>query len=330
MKKLALILLSILILTGCGRSEESQVVFDDSYYTIASPFKRAVGNFSLSSFDREEVSSMLMQLSMEHFRTNNSLYQEGQYLTTEELRDLLSTDKLNKVEDIEVDGIIISPKFITAIYEQNYLSLNGDLKGISLAIILNPRQSYRGGNNLLYKNISEEIVLQYGKDKVTELLEYMYSKEELEDIQIMVALFLENYRIKGSFKYSGITTNTDIEFENINYHYQFLDSRYVINNDFANYNNFKAIRDAATEFINLHMVGYGLYKDDELVRVKLIVTTPFLNKPELLYLSNIISSNLNFTANVMIRGYIRNNNRTNALIISEALTRDVKVYLLEE
>lgn len=321
----------ILLLSGCGKKEDDQTVFDASYYTIATPYKKGVGSYSLSSYDKEEVESMLMELSMEYFKTNNSHYQEGQYLEITELKELLSTDKLNNFNDIEVDNVTISPKFITAIYEQNYLAVNGNLKGISLALVLNPNQSYDSENSTLYKRIDEETVLKQSLKKASELLEYLRSKAELKDVRIMMALYLENNSLPGTYKYIGVTTNNSIKFDHVDYHYEYLDGKYVVDNDVKNYNNFKSLKDITSEFTNTYMTGYGLYKGSNLVKIKLVVNTEYLNRSQLLYLSNNIGLNLGpFSANVGIKTYIKSNNKSKVLIIREQMSNEVKIYLLEE
>ena len=183
------------MLVGCNKQEDKvEINYDNTYYQVATPYKESIGSYSIGDYDKEEVESMLMKLSTEYFKTNNSLYQEGQYLTSEEIKQLV-TD-YNNTEEIKVDDVTIKPSYITTIYEQNYLATNNVLKGISFAIVVDNKQYY--DNN--YKIIDEKIVLDYALSKVNSLISYVRSKEELKKVDIVVGIYLEN-DYKGSFKY---------------------------------------------------------------------------------------------------------------------------------
>ena len=104
MKKLFLILLILLV--GCNKQENKiEINYDNTYYQVATPYKESIGSYSIRDYDKEEVESMLMKLSTEYFKTNNSLYQEGQYLTSDEIKNLVN--QFNETEEIEVDDVKI-------------------------------------------------------------------------------------------------------------------------------------------------------------------------------------------------------------------------------
>ena len=194
MKKLVLFLFVCLFITGCGgESQSTKINIDNSYYQVATPYLAAVGSYSIREYNKEEVDKMLMMLSSEYFKINNSLYQEGQYLTTEELKNLII--QYNTTDEFVVDDVKINPSYITAIYEQNYLATNNVLKGISLAIVVDNVQQY--GQNQ-YKEIDDNIVLDYALAKARELNEYMRTKEELKNINIVIGIYLED-DFKGSW-----------------------------------------------------------------------------------------------------------------------------------
>ena len=73
MKKIVILFL-ILFLIGCGK-DEVKVSYDDNYYKIASPYKEALGSYSIKSYDKINVESMLMKISTNYVKVNNSLYQ---------------------------------------------------------------------------------------------------------------------------------------------------------------------------------------------------------------------------------------------------------------
>jgi len=326
MKKIIYLLLCLFIFTGCEKKENIDITYDDTYYKIATPYKEAVGSYSISSYDKNEVESMLMNLSSNYFKTNNSLYEQGQYLDSEEIKTLIN--QFNETESITVDKALIKPKYIISIYEQNYLTTNNNLKGISLALVVSNKQYYN--ENKSYKIIDEEIVLEYAKEKANELIKYMYEQKKLKDTRIIVGIYLQsNNTLKGSFKYIGENNKDNIELKHVNYNYQFLDSNYIMNNDSNTYNNILAIKQSLNNYTTLYLNPIGLYKDNKLVRVDLNFTKSYFSNIDILTISEIIKNNLNsFDSSIQVNVYFRSNNNIKAHIIKN--NNKVETYILED
>ncbi len=322
MKKMFLILL--LILVGCEKKEDiMSVSYDDSYYQVATPYKENVGSYSIRDYDKEEVEMMLSNLSTQYFKTNNSLYQEGQFLTSEEIKNLLK--KYNQTDKIEVDGVEFVPSYITTIYEQNYLSTNNVLKGISLAIVVDNKQYYDDNK---YKIIDEKIVLDYALSKTNDLVNYIRNKEELKNVNIVLGIYLED-DFKGSFKYFGATTSDKIKLEFVNYNYQILESNYTINNDNKTYNNIIAIKNSLSEY-NVYLNAYGLYQDKTLNEVKIVINKNYFKRSEILNMINIITNNINNFNNSNIKVYFENENKIKAFLNKNRDETKIETYILEE
>ncbi len=298
------LLILLMMLTGCGE-KQVDIVYDDTYYQVAKPYKSSVGSYSIASYDKQEVETMLMNLSTNYFKTNNSFYQEGQYLTKDEIKKLVTN--FNAIDSIQIDGMMVEPKYIISIYEQDYLLYNGNLKGISLAIVVNNKQYY--GNS--YKIIDENIVLDYAKEKAKDLVYYMHNKEGLKDARIVIGIYLENNDyLKGSFKYIGENGNLNY----VNYNYQALDSSYIMRNDINTYNAVMAIKQSLNDYNTLYLNPIGLYKGNELVKVDLTINKSFLTTGEVLTLSNIIGNNLYAFGDVSVNVYFKSNNQTKAYV----------------
>jgi len=344
MKKYVICFLCLFLLTGCNNKNtvtKIDINFDNDYYQIYTPYKKGLGNNYivnnvLNNYDIDEVENALMMISSKFFKTNNSYYQEGQYLTEKELKTLLSNDSLNKVSNIKIDDIDIEPTYITSIYEQNYLASNGNLKGISLAIVLNPYQAYKNSyGNYSYKTVDEKILVDFGKEVASQLLKYMHEKESLKDVRILVGLYFQkspNSMLPGTFKYVGISHKDVINLERIDYQYQYLNSKYVLENDINSSNAYSNIEQAIKEiFPTSYMSAIGLYQDKVLKDVEININSNHFNKSQLLYLSQMLSEKISgsFDNAVNIRVLISANNKTLTLIRKESNTSKCDIYMMK-
>ncbi len=117
MKKIILII-AIFILVGCSEEQiKTAYKFDDSLYKINTPYKKAINNYSEKSYNKENVEKMLFKIANSYFKTNVYTFEEGQYLTTDEIKMLLDNISEN----------------IIAVHEQNYIS--GTNTGILISLI---------------------------------------------------------------------------------------------------------------------------------------------------------------------------------------------------
>ena len=313
--KRTLFLIVVLLLTGCGKEEE-KILYDDEYYKIATPYKEAVGNYSIESYDKINVESMLISVSKNYFNVDDSLYQSGQFLTSKEIKDLINN--YNETESITIDNVLINPKYLISIYEQNYLDLNNELKGVSIALVLSDKQYYTNTN---YKKIDSNIVLEYGIEKAKLLVKYLREKTDKE---IVIALYLND-----GIKYIGSTKKDNIKFDYINYNVQILDSNYILNNDTNNYNNYIKIKKALEYDSNIYISGKGLYKNDYLESVNIIVTKSHFKNEEILNIFNLIVENINFDIDKEIKVYLKSNNQTRAFLNKKRNELKVESYILE-
>lgn len=313
MKKV-LVLLICLLLVGCNKDEEKSFIsqFDDTYYQVYEPYVKAIGNYSLESYDKETVENGLMNLSMQYFKTNNSYYQEGQYLAKDDLIYLLSQDVLNKNDN--------KYNYIKAILEQNYVSSNGTLKGVSLAIVLDQIQYTKVDGKTKKVVIKENDLIKHTQMVVNELVKFV--RDKIGDERIMIAVFLDDV-----FIYSGITSDDKIELKKLNYHYESLDNNYVIKNDTKNYNQYLVLYDKVSDY-NTYISTKAFYDGNTLNNLTIDINTSYLTKPQLLNLASTVSKNIDFSSYTKV--YIKNNNQIKAFLIKEANTLEVKIYLMED
>lgn len=318
MKKIIIFLSILLIVTGCGKKEHTNQV-DTSYifdtYQVAEPYKdpiskNYINNYLLNNYDIDNVQNSLMDLSTKYFKVNDNYYQSGQYLDNNLIKELL--DIINPSEAIEIDGVSLIPNYISYIHEQNYLDKNQKLNGISLGIVINRYQAYQNQYGAtLYKEISLEDAVDYTKNQIPRILEYVREKTNLNETRIIIGLYLTanpNSIIPGSYKYSGITSNNKVSLNEVNYEYYYLDSNELMNKNINIYNAFSSLKKDLKEY-NAFVSGNGLFYENNLNKASITITTNYLTRDKLMMLEQDISDILtaNFSFNSVINVYIKTN-----------------------
>ncbi len=343
MKKTSIIILMLISLTACKQTEENfkkiEMEFDNEYYQIASPYKKSIGgnyvvNNNLNNYDINDIETSFMMLSNNYFKTTNSLYQEGQYLNREELKQLLSHDKLNNHETIKVGPKKIKPYYLSSIYEQNYLAPNNNLKGITIGLIFNPYQSYEnefGSYN--YEEVDEKTLEPLIKTSANEIIKYLRKKDELKDLKIVIGAYVlssPNSMLPGNIKYAGITTIDSVELNKINYEYHYLNSNHVLDSDINVYNAFlKLEKDIKKVKDTISIVAKGLYYENKIQNIEITLYSGTFNNSELLYLSELINKAMgNFENRLNIRVIIKTNDKIAAFIHKESNSLKSNIYIL--
>lgn len=340
MKKYVLILLTlILVLTGCNKKEEvmSEAYVNLDTYKVFEPYKESVsGNYINymvnNSYDVDNIQSGLMDLSTKYYKTTNYYYQAGQYLDTKKIKEILN--KVNSTDIVNIDGVDIVPKYISYIHEQNYLDKNGNLAGLSIGLALNKYQAYQNVYGAtLYKEISEDGLIQYAKEQIPTILTYLREIEYLKNVRIVIGLYVTSspYSIlPGSYKYLGITSDTNISFREVDYRYYYLDSNELMQVNTEVYNNFKAFEEQVN-MNDIYISGYGLFHDNNVISASITITSNYLNRDELIYLEQLISKSLNnkFDLKFLVSVYIKVNNEIVGMVTKDKNTNRVLNYILE-
>lgn len=328
MKKWFVLLISFLLLVGCGKKEDTPTLqTDTNNYKIASPYKQNVGGYSLRSYDKDNVITMLTKISKKYFKINNSIYEEGQYLSSLEIKELLSKDKLNSVEDKFKKEL--EPTFITTIYEQNYLATNGHLKGISLAIVLDNEQNYMKDNINRTKTFDVLEVLEWGKTKAQELIEYMRSKEELKNVKIVVGLYVANHgSLPGNFTYV-LEVDNKLVWNHLGYEYRWMDSNLVMEQDIANFNNVLALKNNLQTYQDISLTAYGLYQQTSLEELFITIRGK-LNTSTILSIGSVLQENLSsISSTIPIHISFKTSDIMKGYMEKKANSLELEIYLLE-
>ncbi|MFA5604067.1 MAG: CamS family sex pheromone protein [Bacilli bacterium] len=343
MRKLLLIGLASLFLVGCSKVDKIdrkiQIDFNNEYYQVASPYKPSVSgsyvvNNVLNNYDINDVENSYMMLSSNYFKTTNSLYQAGQYFSRGDLQELLSKDNLNKEEIVQINGVELTPTYVSSIYEQNYLTNNGHLKGLTIGLIINPYQSYLTDlGNYDYEEVPIATLEPIIIEKAKSVIKYIRTNPKLKEVRVVIGVYLQNRpnaMLPGGIKYVGVTTDESITLSKINYEYQYLNSNYVLTNDINIYNAFSNLEKQIKKIKeSINVSAKGLYQNNKLQNIEITVHSGTFNSGELLYLSNTISNEMdNFDSQLTIQVVVKSNNSVLAFINKGSNSLKSKVYIL--
>jgi protein involved in sex pheromone biosynthesis len=345
MKKiLSLLTMLILFITGCGsdKLKEADYNFNRSYYKIYRPYKSGSDNNYIinkvgNKYDVEEVELGLMRISLRYFASIKHYYQAGQYLTRDKLISLLSTDKLNKTEAKVIDGITINPKYISYIHEQNYLNKKGELKGISLGIVLNPYQVYTTASGASkYAEINEEEIVQFGKQKADELVTYIRNDIGLKNIDIVIGLYIQNNPssiVSGTYNYETLVRGDKIiSFTGVSEKQFLLTDSNLKTIDLNTYNGFMELtKKIKNENIIPSMMGKALYKNNKIQDINIDVKVSYTSKGEIISLSQIIAEQIAvlFVKEVPIEVTIRNDSNVEVIIVKDKNKTNSEIFFLK-
>lgn len=303
MKKIVYILIVLIAVTGCNSKKNVSdietnysIKYNDDFYKVYMPYKKGVGNnYILNSntvdYDLDKIEENLIQISTNEFSPDKYYYQEGQYLTKKILKELLDNKHLNKEKEKKVDGKKIKPQIVGGIIEKNFLNKDGDLKGVSLSIILNRYQSYDSNNN--YVTLDQDEVEKKGKEVGISVIKYMREKLKLDNVPILIALYVEaspKSNVSGDYVYYGITENNDIEYKHINQKNYYMNNQNVKQVNSTSYNNFKKYEESIRDYDNsIYISGFGYFNDSKLSKLSILITKNHYSYGDLLYLNQLLS-----------------------------------------
>jgi len=200
----------------------------DAYFSTAlplqsSPTRGLIYEHIRNNADIEQVEMSMMRLATEFFDPNDYFFREGQYLT----RDFVSRILQPFDPDVE-DHIGLNPPFgsehtfddetvesvsdnsvrpLAYVLEQNFVTINEgefQLEGVAIAIALNPYHWIRDTATGFEDNLrmTDDEIISVGQDIVEDFLPLLREQEGLEDVPILVGLFiLQSYTetISGGF-----------------------------------------------------------------------------------------------------------------------------------
>lgn len=322
-----ILMMSLIFLSACTKEQRVEENDKESFmevedlgdYQINTPFKFGlarglmVENIS-NKIDIVELELGLMKFSTTHFPTENHTFQEGQYLTKEDIEKWASrksTDSpegLNSEINFEKERLEAekkNPIILSHVLEQNYIDKDGKLAGISIALALNKIYYIKfSENGLLYSEnveIQDEDILKEGKLIAGELLKKIRQNEDIPDVPIFLTLYQlnkQNSFVPGKFlekTYISSGKSTIKKWDDIERVYYALNTNSVKTNDKQTYDmieNFKEDIEVNFQGVNINFLGKGLYINNELSSVEIDIDTIGVSKSQSIALTQFVGSQI--------------------------------------
>ena len=312
MKKMTILLIFALLLTGCHDAKEkveNQTAndvsttdsLDDTFYRVVNFNTNLNRDNYYTSFgqtsDFQTIGRELQVLSTEHFSTDDYYMSSGQYLKNEDMDKLLrrSSDPKEYPYTLQVQrgesvGGIQNPIMVSTVHEQDYYLRKGDeyvISGISLAIVLDPRNE---DNSRLTTSMDDQIVEEYGRQTISKLYEYLQTKKDLKDVPANICVYYatntNESTINGRYILKSYCDGSVGNTETLNYHnYMFSSEEATLAGEevASQFEILKSnMKKASTEAVGV--IGYGRYKDNTIQSMNINLNVNVKTYEELIYL----------------------------------------------
>lgn len=359
MKKLSMLLVLALLLTGCSRVKETIETqstnevstndsLDDTFYRyinlkVNSSRDDYYNDFNKSK-DFQTIGRELEVLSTPHFSTDNYYMAVGQQIPLATMqKDLLrwkgdeNPYSLQPAKDEEIDGnknVIM----VGSVYEIDFYKKSGDkytLEGMSFGIVIDPMIKEDNQNpKALSTVLSSEVIEEYGRECIKTFYEYLSNDEELSKLPAMICVYqatnpAESYTngkyILSSYCNESLGSIEKLEYNNVIFTSSDAEKEdAVTSSEFAQFKS--VLKNKATEAIGV--IGYGRYKDGDLKSLNIKLNVNVKTYAELEYIISIAAEDLNsrFSAPVDITVEVHSQDAFEAFIIKER-GNDAKSFL---
>lgn len=302
MKKILILCLVMIVITGCSQAKEkveSQTNTDsdvanslgDTYYRIIKRETNVDRNNYYASLgstkDFQIVGRELEKLSIPHFSTDSHYMAEGQYLKYEDHQQLIRRTNLEVSETTfphsiqpergtAIDGIE-SPVMVSAVYEQDYyLDEKGEnLAGVSIGIVIDPGDE---NNKQLASPMSNDAIRAYGEEIIPKLYTYLKTKKEFKDIPLNICVYQAANKITsyvdGQYILESFSTDQIGEINSLDLKNVFITSDEAATMDSTTPIEFQIFKSTLKKLSvdAVGVVGYASYENGSLVSLEIVTT----------------------------------------------------------
>ncbi len=298
-KRFKIILLLVLIISGCQKSEiiedDQQIIYSGqtNEYPIVGEFNpgstRNYHGTYLGSYDIIEIGKELIERSKNHFEVKDHFLQEGQIIDSDRLGALVRRESptnpygLNPQSGSQFDignGILLDdPVLVADVVEVNfYKSANNQLNlaGMSVAIVFNQIQKIETSISVTTYEIDDERMLQYAMDVGRKLESYLRTLNQVGDIPIYIGLFTTrsvDSSLPGNYMADGYFVARSGQFSKLNQKWLIFPSNEATMLDGNTSSFFNGFKQTVQTLIpeSTGVMGKGYFENDQLKFLKIDV-----------------------------------------------------------
>lgn len=324
MKKIILIFIFLLSLTGCGPANNTIIDNnpDQEYFSMAQNYTKGISGFYVISnndfrLDTDRVELGIMKITSKKYSINNTYYQPGQYLKKSNLKRIVDDFNAVKLKNQSI-------KTINYIYESNYINKDGKLKAISLAINI---------SNLLKLTNAE--LIKHFEENIEIILKNVRKEKKLNQVDIIIGIYqssITSSTVPGGFIGWGSTKINQISLKPINQQTFDLNNPKLKQFDENTYQSFYTLSsNLRRQHNNIILSGSVDYDDKSLQQIIINCNVGAIAVSNLMAVGEDIINEVNslFSGNKQIKIIINNNNKNQAFIVFNDKNRKGSIYLLQ-
>lgn len=339
---------SVQVTSSSGDGDYQTVIKNGRYLT--SKARGITAGSEANSLDTKHFESGLLSLAKNHFKTNQYVFQEGQYLSSDTVTSWLSRssdDKvgLNPADNGKKDSDR-EPIYVQSLTEQDFMVKNGDslkLSGMVIGVAMNTQDQYqREKYGATYtQDISTADMKAYGKKIAPKIISRIRQLKGISDsVPIVLAMYANapaDSLTPGNFYAEAKSTKgTDLS------EWQSIDQKSIVlpklstdtsslgsdeNNGFSNFKT--EIQDFFPNIAGATAVAS--FKNGQLTNMNVTITTQFYSQTEISSFANFVAQEgLRYLpSNVPIRMVIKTSNETQAILQRNKDDKTFKITVLD-
>ncbi|MGO1337673.1 MAG: CamS family sex pheromone protein [Leuconostoc fallax] len=339
---------SVQVTSSSGDGDYQTVIKNGRYLT--SKARGITAGSEANSLDTKHFESGLLSLAKNHFKTNQYVFQEGQYLSSDTVTSWLSRssdDKvgLNPADNGKKDSDR-EPIYVQSLTEQDFMIKSGDslkLSGMVIGVAMNTQDQYqREKYGATYtQDISTADMKAYGKKIAPKIISRIRQLKGISDsVPIVLAMYANapaDSLTPGNFYAEAKSTKgTDLS------EWQSIDQKSIVlpklstdtsslgsdeNNGFSNFKT--EIQDFFPNIAGATAVAS--FKNGQLTNMNVTITTQFYSQTEIRSFANFVAQEgLRYLpSNVPIRMVIKTSNETQAILQRNKDDKTFKITVLD-
>ncbi|WP_414053266.1 CamS family sex pheromone protein [Macrococcus equi] len=355
----------------------TDIQISNDYFRTLLPFKESqarglTSTNMASSYNGEAFETGLLRISKNVFSPDEYLYRDGQLLNKNAVESYLEPqytkeeiDKMDKDERIEKNAYANfglnpshkgetdptkiakeSPAYLSHIIEQDFFTESDakreKISGMTIGLAMNSVYYYQKEDygDVYSEELDKEEVEKKGKEMAGEILSRLRVKQELKDIPITFAIFIQSSAesiTPGNFVSYAVSEENSKKigkWKALNEKYVLLPSGEAdklnekLNNDYKQFND-----QLQTYFPNFtQSIGTGYFVNDSIKELNINVPLDYFGKAEVVgvtqYIADLAMKNFNHIDHLEIS--VVDNDKPLALIVKDKEDKEPKIHVYRQ